>query len=87
MYKKLKKLLKFPINFTFKIICFNEKKNKYKILKIIKKKKLKIIKYNINLSQKKTYISYSITIYFKKFYEIKYIYKKIGNLKFVKMIF
>ncbi|WP_343187697.1 DUF493 family protein [Buchnera aphidicola (Periphyllus koelreuteriae)] len=87
MYKKLKKLLKFPINFTFKIICLNKKNMKKKILKIIKKKLLKIKKKNINFSKNKKYFSYSITIYFKKFKDIKYIYKKIGKLKFVKIVF
>lgn len=86
MCKKLKKFLKFPVYFTFKVICFNKKNVEKKILKVFEKKKIIIQKKNIYFSQNKKYISFSLTIYVKKFKYIKYIYKKVGIIKFVKII-
>ncbi|CAL4323766.1 UPF0250 protein YbeD [Buchnera aphidicola (Chaitophorus populicola)] len=86
MYKKLKKILKFPMYFTFKIICLNKKNLEKEIFNIFKKKKIMIQKKNIYYSKKKKYISFSLTIYAEKFKYIKYIYKKVGILKFVKMV-
>ncbi|CAL4323504.1 UPF0250 protein YbeD [Buchnera aphidicola (Chaitophorus sp. 3695)] len=86
MYKKLKKIIKFPLYFTFKIICFNKKNIEKDIFKIFQKKKIKIEKKNIHYSKKKKYISFSLTIYANKFKYIEYIYKKVGILKSVKMI-
>ncbi|MCW5197512.1 DUF493 family protein [Buchnera aphidicola] len=86
MYKKLKKIMTFPVYFTFKIICFNKKNAEKNILNIFKKIKIKIHKKNIYYSTQKKYISFSITIYAKKFKCIKYIYENVGILKFVKII-
>ncbi|CAL4322934.1 DUF493 family protein [Buchnera aphidicola] len=86
MFNKLKKLIKVPCYFNFKIIGYNKNNIKKKILKLIKKKKIK--KFNIKKknSYKNKYISFSVTIYIKKFKNIIYFYKnfkKIYNVKIV----
>jgi putative lipoic acid-binding regulatory protein len=87
MYKKLKKILNFPTLFTFKIICFNKKDIIKNINCILKKKKIFITNKRIKLSKEKKYLSYEIIIKTGNFNEIKYIYKKVSCLKFVKIIF
>lgn len=86
MYKKLKELIKFPTYFTFKIICFNKINTIKKINKKIKDKKIKIKEKKICFSKNKKYFSYSVKIYSKKFKQIEYLYKKIGKIKYVKII-
>ncbi|NIG99362.1 MAG: DUF493 family protein [Buchnera aphidicola (Periphyllus acericola)] len=86
MYKKLKKLLNFPTKFTFKIICFNKKNVEKKIFYILKKKKIKIEKKNIIFSKNKKYLSISIKIFCNNFNSIKFIYKNISKLNFIKII-
>ncbi|CAL4323394.1 DUF493 family protein [Buchnera aphidicola] len=87
MYKKLKKILNFPTLFTFKIICFNKKNIMKKIDLKIQKKKIVVKRKKFKVSKKEKYLSYEIKIEAKNFLEIKYIYKKISHLKFVKIIF
>ncbi|NIH41163.1 MAG: DUF493 family protein [Buchnera aphidicola (Periphyllus aceris)] len=86
MYKKLKNLLNFPSKFTFKIICLNKKNVEKKIFNILKKKNIKIEKKNKIFSKKKKYLSISIEIFCNNFNSIKFVYKNIGKLNFVKII-
>lgn len=86
MKKTLKKLLKFPCTFTYKIIGLSKPELTDKIIRVIQSKIPGDYVPYIKESKKGTYISVSVTICAKNFKQIENLYQELSKINLVRIV-
>ncbi|ABJ90764.1 DUF493 family protein YbeD [Buchnera aphidicola] len=86
MTNKLKKMLKFPCTFTYKVIGLAQPELTNNIIKIIQNHIPGDYAPQIKSSNKGTYLSISITICAKNFKQIKNLYNELSKIHLVRMV-
>lgn len=86
MTKQLKKTLKFPCAFTYKIIGLAKPELIDKVIRVIQCHLPGDYIPNVKSSNKGNYLSVSITIFAKNFSQIKDLYYELSNINLVRMV-